>query len=597
MNEFQSKNIIIIILLILCFSVGLFFIAPTISDKSKTASSKLAQAEVKSKQLEDRQDSLKLKIAAQKNKQLEVDEKELQKNEKMEELGLNTNNKFLDSSNKNIFFLFSRLSDTLQTNIAELSIQDVDVFTESNEISIENEDTIPTNEDVATPTDIPIENEPTEEVVEIVTPYVVKNEKQVSISMYGAYLDIMLYFQMLDKLSDNFELVSLDIAPLVLANGYPIDDYQLMPNDYGFISGKTVNNATKVDIFYYEDKIKENLKLAKEKSEKIEEEKLQKKQENIDKSTELANKYTVSKEEVIQMARYYGNKFGVPVPYILAVIDIQSSFDSSKTSINENGTKDRGLMQLNEITSQELITKILKLEYISGMEYIPALNMELGVTYLKSIANSRGIDLNNPKPEDLHILFTSYNRGQSGADKYSATNKSYDITPYESSYSKSVIVKTQSSEYVTYADDTPIETYEYLKDFEDLKLSTLENEKNENESSDIEEIYEIKDYVEVTSVKAVFRIITEGDNTLLLDDINFDFNSKNTKDSPMSFGNLSEVDTSNVEDNILNKKLSDDKYRKEELENTKTIIRNRVANGLSINAQLDYLKLITLNNM
>jgi len=678
MHEFQTKHILTIIILVSFIIFGIVVGVPIVSNKEKAVSSKVNQASIKAKQLMDERESLQLKLAVQKGKEREMADKEKQKQKKTTDLGLTVSTKYLESSNKNIFFLFTSLADTLALNVAELSVQDADVFIQPSTPVVTDETAQPTNTtgqaqtgvqststtknntqttpkdkstDVSTnktadtqkttstapatpaktgdapakPGDVaetPSGQTNTVSVDPIASgAYVAQTSKQVTVSMYGRYLDIMLYFQTLDRLSDNFELVSFNISPLVLANGYPIKDYSLTPNDYDFISGNTMNNITNLDIFYYEDKIKENMKLAKEEAlakaelakadaSVITEKQVQTVQVPTDKVSEFAKKYTITKEESTQIARYYSQQFDVPVPYILAMMDQESGFNASATNVNLNGTKDRGLMQLNEGTAREIATKILKIDYIPGMEYIPALNIEMGTWYLKSIANSRGLNFNTPNIVDQNYVLTAYNKGMSGAETYATSNKNYKTTPYESTYSNNILTKIVQTDFVIFKDDIPIVKPDYSKDISDFKtaMTSIDNEPITNNPSTTTNTNTpvknepLKNYVEVTSVKVIFKIIDEGPNTLLLDNIDFNFNASNTKDSPMTASNLSEKNTSNIgSDKIAtvatDDKLKNKKYRDSELINTKKIISNRVANGLSIDIQLEYLKQIILHNM
>jgi len=584
------KPLIMILMLTIILLVITFVITPMITDKSESMAKKVNAGEEKLRVLQEKEETYLFKIAAEGSKQTTKKEKEVELQEKEAELGININRRYLESNNTNIFFLFSSIADTLDMSVSELSIHEAEIFIpleEGEEPPVVEEPEDEDLEDGAVITNVPTIPEGFKPV----------QAKQVSLSLYGDYIDIMLYFQMLNRFSDNFELVSLDVSPLVLANGVPASDYELSPNEYGFILGNTMNTMNKLDIFYYESKLAENFRLAEEKAKKEAQALEEQKAVKNDKFTSLTSRYSASKSEVTKLARYYGasDKYNVPVPYILATVDVESGFDAGAVGINDNGTKDRGLMQLNSGTAPQLM-RILGIEYVEGMEHIPALNIELGTMYLSTIAQSRGIDLSNATDIEKHYVFTAYNMGVTGAEEYALKNKSYSVTPYESAYSRKAIQKL--NDYILYEDKGEIEPVSYTKDIIEYKEEVAKiNQSSYNKDDEIE----IKEFREVTAVKVLFTVKDTGPDTLLLENINFNFDTPNTKKSPVSLEVLSESDIKDVGNNGvgngLGVNIQDETQLRLEVNRAKYIVRNRLAQGLPIDRQLEYIERLTVNGM
>lgn len=129
----------------------------------------------------------------------------------------------------------------------------------------------------------------------------------------------------------------------------------------------------------------------------------------------------LTKEELQGTVVGMSKKYGVPQSWVYAVIDIGSKYDMNKVNENKNvdgGTLsyDRGLMQINSKTSP-WIAKQLTMQYEVGMEFDPEVNIEMGVYYLKYLREIL---------DDEDFIFTAYNRGATGANKYKEMNGTYE---------------------------------------------------------------------------------------------------------------------------------------------------------------------------
>lgn len=117
--------------------------------------------------------------------------------------------------------------------------------------------------------------------------------------------------------------------------------------------------------------------------------------------------------------------FGLDPKLIYFVIEHESRWRSDAIGYNTNGTKDFGLMQLNNGgTAQWLWGLLYPNEIYSEKELLnPEKNLEMGM-YLLSYLTS--------KYDCLHQVLSSYNRGEGGMKKLQSP---------ETSYSKNILEK------------------------------------------------------------------------------------------------------------------------------------------------------------
>ena len=121
--------------------------------------------------------------------------------------------------------------------------------------------------------------------------------------------------------------------------------------------------------------------------------------------------------ELQDFVRDEAEQRGVPPELILAMMDQESDYRTNLVS----GTNDYGIMQINKV-NHETLSKILGVTDFLD----PEQNIRCG-TYMigELLAKYDG---------DMHRALTSYNRGESGANKYFKKNGTY-----ETSYSRSII--------------------------------------------------------------------------------------------------------------------------------------------------------------
>lgn len=123
------------------------------------------------------------------------------------------------------------------------------------------------------------------------------------------------------------------------------------------------------------------------------------------------------------LAKKYSEIYNIPYLWILAKVWTESGFNIYAENFNrdENGTiisVDRGLMQINSSTAP-MIAKKLNIPYEEGMEFDPDTNVRMGAYYLSYLKETL-------KTDDLHQIFTSYQRGIQGAKDYFNTYKTYE---------------------------------------------------------------------------------------------------------------------------------------------------------------------------
>ncbi|RSK26779.1 lytic transglycosylase domain-containing protein [Bacillus sp. HMF5848] len=126
-------------------------------------------------------------------------------------------------------------------------------------------------------------------------------------------------------------------------------------------------------------------------------------------------------ENLDSLINKYARKYKLDENLVKAVIQLESNFESNLINVNNNGTKDRGLMQINEATAIILAEK-LGFQYDKDVAFDISKNLQMGMYYLSYLKK---------KSSDIHYVLTAYNRGPTGAKNY------YERTgTYETSYSR-----------------------------------------------------------------------------------------------------------------------------------------------------------------
>jgi hypothetical protein len=144
-----------------------------------------------------------------------------------------------------------------------------------------------------------------------------------------------------------------------------------------------------------------------------------------DEKTPIENENTATLEsDISEKVAVTSKKYGVEEKLINSIIKYESNFNSNLVSSNNNGTVDRGLMQINSNTSPWLSSQ-LNIVYKEGIEFNSEINIEMGTYYLNYLKKFNS---------DLHYILTAYNKGPTGAERWFIKNKTY-----ESEYSKLII--------------------------------------------------------------------------------------------------------------------------------------------------------------
>jgi soluble lytic murein transglycosylase-like protein len=449
----------------------------------------------------------------------------------------------MEATNTNVFFLLGRLASSVGVRISSLDIEDAEV----------------------------------------------------GMTVYGNYSDIMIYFKTLACFSDSFSLNTMQVMSYIQGNGTPADGYDLETNsNYDFVSGETTEPVEPLDIFYYEDRLKENdtiLEMQKE----IEANKYK---DSTEKYAKMLEAKELKYSEIVNLVQSVSAKRKVPAHLIMMVIDTESGFDTAAKNSNTNGTKDRGLMQLNSKTAPQLM-EVIHEEYVEGIEFLPALNVDLGAMYLKGIMDARGVSEKNISEADYHKILTSYNRGSAGADAWAHENKDFKVSEYETSYSKVTYAKREGYlEYDLPETDVNVSILEYSGAVESFRRQLVDYYESA-EAIFAEGVEELVDYDEKVLVRTGFVL---NKPTLLKKEVLFDLTYENNKVNPLSFGyaeekpkvkvgttgNNGEGDMGITEEQFMNKE-----WRRLEIQRAKRVLNNRLKLGLTIDLQLDYLEILS----
>lgn len=145
----------------------------------------------------------------------------------------------------------------------------------------------------------------------------------------------------------------------------------------------------------------------------------------IDASNQDAMKGKTSKLSDFILA--IAQESGLDPTIIVGVMERENSqFDPTLTHLNRNGSIDYGLMQINNRTAPWLADRMNIRDYREEMLFDPEFNIRMGVEELKYLSQKY--------PGDYHRIFTSYNRGEGGANKWMREHNTY-----ETDYSREVV--------------------------------------------------------------------------------------------------------------------------------------------------------------
>ena len=127
------------------------------------------------------------------------------------------------------------------------------------------------------------------------------------------------------------------------------------------------------------------------------------------------------------MIVYYSKKLEVPIPLVMAVIDLESKFKQYAVG----GAEDRGYCQIIPGTEKWLADTyghLLEIEYDPERIFEPEYNLGLGMLYLYHLKKAHN--------SNYHRILSEYNRGPYNLKKYYDKHKTYETT-----YSKVVLEK------------------------------------------------------------------------------------------------------------------------------------------------------------
>ena len=129
-------------------------------------------------------------------------------------------------------------------------------------------------------------------------------------------------------------------------------------------------------------------------------------------------------KSVVTIVEEQAKKYKVDKNIILAIIGSKTSEDGNFEVRDENGTYNRGLMQINTATSKWL-AKLMGIDYVDGMEFDNEKNVMMGAYYLSQLQKEH---------DDIHYIITAYYIGPNGAERI--YEKAGD---YESDYSRIIL--------------------------------------------------------------------------------------------------------------------------------------------------------------
>ncbi len=96
-------------------------------------------------------------------------------------------------------------------------------------------------------------------------------------------------------------------------------------------------------------------------------------------------------------------KYNLDPLFIISVIERESSYNPNAVNINNNGTTDRGLMQINS-TMVTYLADSLGFPATEETAFDPVLNIKMGCYFLG--------ELNQKFDGDLYLVATAYNAGE-----------------------------------------------------------------------------------------------------------------------------------------------------------------------------------------
>jgi len=149
----------------------------------------------------------------------------------------------------------------------------------------------------------------------------------------------------------------------------------------------------------------------------------------IQQAESLARRYNTDLDIILLVYRM-AEKYTLDVELLASVIQQESRFNPQAGNRNENGSYDRGLMQINSGTAHWLADQSGIDNFQMSMLYDPEVNMEMGSWYLRYLLNKYD--------DNLSSALTAYNRGPGGLQSYHTNTGTYG-----SRYSNSILVRYQ----------------------------------------------------------------------------------------------------------------------------------------------------------
>jgi soluble lytic murein transglycosylase-like protein len=140
-------------------------------------------------------------------------------------------------------------------------------------------------------------------------------------------------------------------------------------------------------------------------------------------SLEVYSSITAVKElsPIETYINYYSAVYGVDSDLIKAIVDGESNGDVQAYNTNDNGTHDKGLMQINSCNYEWLEGELGITDFYDAKQ-----NIQAG-TYIISLLTAKYLD--------LHRVLMSYNMGET------RTRELWNGGVYSSSYSREVMKK------------------------------------------------------------------------------------------------------------------------------------------------------------
>jgi soluble lytic murein transglycosylase-like protein len=146
----------------------------------------------------------------------------------------------------------------------------------------------------------------------------------------------------------------------------------------------------------------------------------------ISSSGSISRKSTISQDLINATMEGIAYEYRVDPLFVKAIISAESNYDEFAINYNDNGTIDRGLMQINSGTAPGIATA-LGMNYNKGIEFDYETNLKMGIYQLNLLRKTNS---------SMEYILTAYNLGINGAKDFYIANKSY-----ASDYSTKVLKK------------------------------------------------------------------------------------------------------------------------------------------------------------